>query len=195
MNLIFRADPVIKLCIGDKAPLTSSIAQTDVFTVRGERYLCGVFVVDVGIESGHEHQGFFEMFLDALVVRFDSHGAAQRKRVADVSQEFGGNQDIVKDHRFVNVQLKVSLRAGERDRMVISEDLEGDHGQGLALRRIDFSTKLAANRLNEAAVRKRELVTQVVMIATHMSRNRLDAKKGRSVWSRSRGPNRLRWGR
>ena len=128
-----------RTCIGDKAELTSSLPQTDVFAVRGERYLRGVFVADVGIESGHQHQGVVEMFLDTLVVRLDSRGAAQRKRIAAVSQEFGGNQHIVKDHRFVHVQLKVTLRACERDSVVISEDLDGDHGQGLTLRRIDFS--------------------------------------------------------
>jgi hypothetical protein len=86
--------------------LRAALAQTDVFAVRGERYLRGVFVADVRIESGHEHQGVVEMLLDACVIRFDSGGTAQRKRVACISQEFGGNQDIVKEHRFVHVQLK-----------------------------------------------------------------------------------------
>jgi len=65
MSHVFGSHSEIKPCIGRKPEPPSSLAQTDVIAVRGERYLRGVLAADVRIESGQEHQRVVEMLLDA----------------------------------------------------------------------------------------------------------------------------------
>ena len=49
-------------------------------------------------------------------------------------QQLNRVQHIVQDDRFVDVELKISLRSGESDRVIVAENLHSDHGQGFALR-------------------------------------------------------------
>src|SRR5277367_4946092 len=79
-----------------------------------------------------------EMFLDALFVRLKSHGAALRERVASIREEFDGYKNIVQHHRLVDVELEVTLRASERDGMIVAEHLDRDHCESLALRGVDL---------------------------------------------------------
>ena len=48
-------------------------------------------------------------------------------------------QEIVDQHRHVDIQLEISLARGDADGRIIAHDLHGHHGNGLALGRIDLS--------------------------------------------------------
>ena len=64
----------------------------------------------------------------ALVERADAFG-----------QQLRGFQHVVQHDRLVDVELEVALRARERHRVIVAEHLHGDHGERLALGRVDLA--------------------------------------------------------
>src|SRR6516162_3846266 len=73
------------------------------------------------------------MFGDALAIRLYAGRAADHERAAAFRQQLDGFENVVKDDRLENVQLKVALRSGEGHGVVVAVDLDGDHGQCLRL--------------------------------------------------------------
>lgn len=56
-------------------------------------------------------------------------------------------QEIVDDERLERVELKVALKSAGGNGGVVANDLAAHHGQGLALRGVDFARHDAAARL------------------------------------------------
>ena len=51
----------------------------------------------------------------------------------------GEIEQIVQHYRLEDVELEITLAAAEGDRVVVAENLHGNHGQSFALRRVDFA--------------------------------------------------------
>ena len=102
-------------------------------------YLSGLVVADMGVQRCHEHQRIGHIAGDLLTVRLDPDDAVIGEGVAGVGEETDGMEEIVDDDRLEDIQFKVSLRGGDTDGGIVSHDLHGDHGDGLALRGIDLA--------------------------------------------------------
>src|SRR5208282_4530587 len=89
MSHVRRAHPQIKLLRGKKTELQSSLAQTDVLPIRGQRDLCRLLVSDVRVEGGDQHERNIEMLLDPFFVWLDPLGAALAEGPAGIRKEFG----------------------------------------------------------------------------------------------------------
>ena len=66
---------------------------------------------------------------------------------ATVCQQLDGLQQIMNDHRFVHVQLQMTLAGSKADGHVVAHDLAGQHGQCFALCGVDFARHDRAARL------------------------------------------------
>ena len=90
------------------------------------------------IEGRHKHERVVEVLADPLFVGLNSLGAAIVKRTSALRQQLNRLQNIVENNRFIDVELEVALGAGEGDRVIVAEYFYRDHGQRLALGRIDL---------------------------------------------------------
>jgi len=73
------------------------------------------------------------------VIRLDPVDAAIREAPAGVAEQPCRAQHVEDDHRLEHVELEMPVAAGDRDGDVIAHDFRRDHGQGLALGRVDLA--------------------------------------------------------
>src|SRR6185503_10442766 len=71
-------------------------------------------------------------------IRLDARRAPVVERARAVGQQADRLEHVVQDDGLVDVELKIALRAGESDGVIVTEDLYGDHGERLALGRVDL---------------------------------------------------------
>src|SRR5277367_2173623 len=84
MGHILRTHPRVKLFPGDKTEPEGRLAQAHVLPKCGKRNLRGLLISYMRIKGGHQHERMVEVFLDALFVWLDSHGAALREGAAGI---------------------------------------------------------------------------------------------------------------
>src|SRR5690606_17464092 len=99
----------------------------------------GLVVADVRVECGDEHQAAGEVGVDLSAVDGQTGEAVVRKAPHRVGEQPRAVEEIVDHHRVEHVQLKVALAGGESDGGIVSHDLDGHHGHGLALGRVDLA--------------------------------------------------------
>src|SRR5713226_3472317 len=151
---VLGADELIEFLCGEIAKLDDGFAEAEVFVVRFLGGFCGPVVADAGAQSGDQHQGILHVKINLLGVGLNAGGAVVHEAVAGVRKQLDGVEEIENHHRLENVELEIALRAGKGDGGVVAHHLDGDHGHGLGLRRID----LAAHDARPGLVfRKREL--------------------------------------
>src|SRR3546814_18417107 len=74
---------------------------------------------------------------------------AMMVKTADaIAQQTYALQKIVRQQRFKNIQFKISRGAAKIDRHIITKNLTEQHGDCLALRRIDIDWKDGTDRLD-----------------------------------------------
>ena len=151
-----------------KPSFERSLAQGEVLAVRLEGNLCRLLVADVRIERRHQHERVVEVFADALLVRLDAPGAAVVERARGLGQQLDRLQHVVQDHGLVDVELEVSLRAGEGHGVVVAEHLHGHHGQRLALGRIDLARHDRRARLVLRNLQLREACPRTAGVPAHV---------------------------
>src|SRR5713226_6766623 len=124
---------------GDVAEFEGGFAEADAGVVGGFGDLGGVVVADFGGEGGDEHEGVLDVAVDLLAVGFDAVYTMFDETVGGVGEEFDGVQIIENYYGLENVELEITLGAGEADGGVVAHDLHGDHGEGFGLRGIYFA--------------------------------------------------------
>ena len=139
MGHVFGADQRVKFFAGDEAEFDGGGAEAAVLVVRGVGDFGGVVVTDFRSESGDQHEGIFDVVVDFRAIHFDAVGAVFDETVAGVGEQLDGMQIIENHHGLENVELKISLGAGEADGGVVAHHLGGDHGEGFALSGIYFA--------------------------------------------------------
>ena len=71
-----------------------------------------------------------------------------------VGEQTDALQNVMGDQRLEHVELEVAKRAADADGHVVAHDLRAEHGQRLALRRVDLAGHDRAARL---VLRNRDL--------------------------------------
>ena len=74
--------------------------------------------------------------VDDVTIDFDAVDAVVDEGVAGVGEKFNGVEIVENHDRLEDVELEVALRAGKADGGVVAHHLDGDHGDGFALRGI-----------------------------------------------------------
>jgi len=115
--------------------------------MRGLGDLCGVVIADGWGEGGDEHERAAHEVSDAVFIRRDADDAFIRKAARAIRQQCDGLQHIIGHDGLINVEFKMALAARDGHRRIISHDLRADHGDGFALRRVDFARHDRAARL------------------------------------------------
>ena len=130
---------LIELLAGKVAKPQGDFAQTQPFDVSIVGDFGGFVVADLGADRGDQHQRVLHILIDALAIQGNSANHVVDEPARGVVQQRDRMQEVVDQHRLENVQLEISLGAGEGDGGVVSVDLHGDHGHGFALRGIHFA--------------------------------------------------------
>ena len=99
----------------------------------------GVFVSDVGGKACDEHERAVEIVVHFVAVGFDAADTALVEGAHAVGQQPDGLQEIIDHDGHEDIELKIALRGGDADRRVVAHDLHGNHGDGLALGRVDLA--------------------------------------------------------
>ena len=76
---------------------------------------------------------------DALLVRLDAGDEVRLEAAHAVAEDAHAVQQVADQHGLEHVELELAVHARDRDRRVVAHDLRADHGQGLALRRVDLA--------------------------------------------------------
>ena len=139
MGHVFGFDEGVEVFGADQAEVEGGFAQGAVAVVGGFGDFGGVVVADFGRERGDQHQRVVNVVADLGAIDFDAGDAVIDEAVAGVGEKFDGLQIVEDHHRLENVELEISLRAGEADRGVVAHHLHGDHRDRFALRRIHFA--------------------------------------------------------
>ena len=108
--------------------------------------LARLVVPRVRIQRRDEHETAVQELFHAGAVHFNAVRAAFGKRSGGVAQDLRRVQHVGRHDGFEDVQFKVALRTADRDGRVVAHDLRADHGDGLALRRVDLAGHDAAAR-------------------------------------------------
>jgi len=189
-NHQLRPDELVELGLRKGLELERALLQGDALLVRVLGHLGGHVVADLRIEAGHQHERLVEQLVDLLLVGLDTHYAVFLEGLHAVGEQDHAVQKIADQHRLENVELELALRASDGDGHVVAcgwggwlvlrewpgeeswrptHDLRADHGQGLALRRVDLSRHdggarfvLGQAELTKAATRSRSKVADVV---------------------------------
>ena len=101
--------------------------------------LGGAVVADVGRKRRHQHQRALQQLGDALPIGLDAARAMGLEARHAVGEQAHALQEIMRDERLVDVQLEVARRAADADGDIVGHDLAAEHGQRLALGRIDLA--------------------------------------------------------
>ena len=139
MGHVLGLDEGVEFFGGDVAEFEGGFAEADVGVVGGFGDLSGLVIADFRNEGSYEHEGILDVVIDLLAVGLDAVNAVLNETVASVGEELDGMEIIENHHGLENVELEISLRAGEADGGVIAHDLHGDHGEGFGLRGIHLA--------------------------------------------------------
>ena len=96
-------------------------------------------IADMGVEGRHQHQGAGEQIVDPGLVRGDADGAVVVEALHAVRQQPHALQDVVGDHGPEHVELEVAAGTADVDGHIVAHHLGAQHGEGLALGRVDLA--------------------------------------------------------
>ncbi len=120
------------------AQLDGRLLQRAALLVRRLGNLRRLVVADMRVQRGDQHQRLSHQLLNPSLIRLNALDAVDGEGGGGVGKEANRAQHIRRNHRLEDVQLKMALRAANGGRYVIALHLGADHGQGLALRRVDL---------------------------------------------------------
>ena len=129
----------VKFRFGQEAQLYTGFLQGDVLGKGFFRGFRRIFVADIGIQGGNQHQGVLQILPHFLPVGPNTHGAALIEGRHGFRQKPGRLQKIVDQNRHEHVQLEIALTGGNAHGGIVAHDLHGNHGQGLALGGVDLA--------------------------------------------------------
>ena len=91
------------------------------------------------VEAGDQHETLVQDLVDPVLVGLDSDDTVLGETPRSVSQQSDALEQVFDQDGLEDVEFELSVRSGDRDGGVVSDDLSGDHGQGLTLGRVDLS--------------------------------------------------------
>ena len=92
-----------------------------------------IVLADMRGQRGHQHQGLRHQRRYPLPIRLKPFDTVFPEGTTGIGQQADGLQHIENQHRFENVQFKITLTARNGDGRMIAHHLGADHGHGLAL--------------------------------------------------------------
>ena len=101
----------------------------------------------MGVQGGDQHQAALQVFSHFGGIHFQACDAVLLEVAATVCQQLDGLQQVVNDHRFVHVQLQVTLAGSKTDGYVVAHHLARQHRQRFALSGVDLAGHDRASRL------------------------------------------------
>ena len=98
-----------------------------------------VFITDIRVKRGDEHEGVVQVVVHLFPVGGDAHGALVVEGQNRLRHQAGGLQEVIRGDGHEHVQFEVALRGGHSHRHVVAHHLHGDHRHRLALRGVDLA--------------------------------------------------------
>jgi len=136
---LLRMEDLVKLLFGKIAQFDAGLFQGDVLLERQLRGLCRVLIADVRVERRDEHKRVVKIVVHLLLVGLDSIDAVILEGYDGLCQKTAGLEEIVSHNRHEDVQFKVALGSGHANCDIVADNLYGNHGDLLALGRVDFA--------------------------------------------------------
>ena len=122
--------------------------EADVLVERLVCRFCRVFVADVGVQRGDEHERIVEVEVHLFFVRRNARRAVGVERHDRFGKEAHRLQKIIRDNRHKYVEFEIALTRADTDGDIVSHHLHRNHRHRFALRRIDFSRHNGRARLH-----------------------------------------------
>jgi hypothetical protein len=129
----------VKVLFAKSLKLHSALLESKTLLVSVLGDLAGHVVADNGVKAGDKHEGLVEQSADAALVGLKTFNKVGAEAGHAVCEQAGGVQEVGDHDGLEDVELEVTLRAGEGDGGVVAEDLGAEHGQGLALGGVDLA--------------------------------------------------------
>ena len=136
---LLGAEDFVEALRGQVAQGDAGFPQGDALLIGQLRHPGGILIADVGIQRRDQHEGIVEVAAHLLPVGTDAHHAVIMESLHALCQEPGGLEEIVDQHRHIDVQLEIALAGGDADGHIIAHDLGRHHGDRLALGGIDLA--------------------------------------------------------
>lgn len=129
----------VELLLAESLELHSGLLESEALLVGVLGDLAGHVVADDGVEAGDEHKRLVEEGVDAALVGLEALDEVGAEAGHAVREQTRRVQEVGDHDGLEDIELEVTLRAGEGDGGVVAEDLGAEHGQGLALSRVDLA--------------------------------------------------------
>lgn len=121
------------------AASTANIAMSQLRLPCSEIRRIRTVVSHSAVEAGNQHETLVKDLVDLLLVGLDSDNTVLGETPRSVSQQSDALEQVLDQDGLEDVELELTVRSGDRDGSVVPNNLGGDHGQGLALGRVDLS--------------------------------------------------------
>ena len=129
----------VKVLLAESLELHGALLEGEALLVGVLGDLAGHVVADDGVEAGDEHEGLVEQGADAALVGLEALDEVGAEAGHSVGEQTRRVQEVGDHDGLEDVELEVTLRAGEGDGGVVAEDLGAEHGEGLALGGVDLA--------------------------------------------------------
>ena len=90
-------------------------------------------------QRSHQHERLFDQVGNALTTRHDAAHTVHVEARHAVRKQTHALQEVVGDQRPVDIEFEITRGAAYADRDVVAHDLGSQHGERLALCRIDLA--------------------------------------------------------
>ena len=135
----FGVEGRVKIFRGEQPQGDGGLFEGDVFLVGLLGDLGPVLIAHDGGQGGDGHEGAVEIVCHLLPVGREALEAPLGEGRDAVGQQAHGLQIVVGHDGHVDVQLKVALGGGDAHHGIVAHDLDGHHGQRLALGGVHFA--------------------------------------------------------
>lgn len=134
-----RANVGVKLLLAESLELHGALLEGKTLLVSVLGDLASHVVTDDGVEAGDQHEGLVHESADAALVGLETVDQVGAEAGHAVGEQTGRVQEVGDHDGLEDVELEVTLGAGEGDGGVVAEDLGAEHGEGLALGGVDLA--------------------------------------------------------
>ena len=93
----------------------------------------------MAVQDSRQHQRLVQQGGNPLLVGFDANNTVLGEASATIRQQSDRLKQVLDQDWLENVQLELTVRTGNRDSGIVSDDLGGNHGQGFTLGGVDLA--------------------------------------------------------
>ena len=133
---MFRYNPSLELFFSEYFQLQSTLFQSKSLFMSMFSNSGSLIISNMRVQSSDQHQTLLQQLCNLFFISDNAFNTISPKRVRSISYQWNTLKSILNNKRFKDIQLKMSIRASNRNRSIIAHNLSTHHSNSLTLSRI-----------------------------------------------------------